>query len=616
MRSAGTTAKRWGFGLAMLVLLAALAVRLQAPHQLQMVALDPYDDPLLTDYKSYRDALLQGDSASLETLAQQGGYAAYRAALSLARDVTLEPSVRTRYYRRVFALRIDDPLDKLDERALLLEYAGVAEAAGSSAEALQAYAAALPDPAATAGLKRLQTDPYRLANTFLKARRYQDALSALGGLSAPSIEAPAYRALGEHAAALDAYRRWLDEQPGNEDARTGEAWAHYYLGNLTTADALFAKLPGTSALKGRALVARQRGDTAGAVALLEQSGEPANLWLATGYLEAEDRYEAALPVYLKLAQTDSVYADDAAYRAYVLAERLNEPDLAAEAKIHLPTNNFFGYKVGKPFTVPTTAALEPVTPRALEVANALARINDFDGAVGELLFALRAAVTVSERVALAEGLQLLGEFRQSQRAAVEMLAADVDDRRVWELAYPRAYPGEVADAAIRNGLEPALVWAIMRQESAFFPKALSSSNAQGLMQVIPSTWDWLAELQREAPGEPFDVATKRPLRQLLPAVAAQLSRRRPRTRHRLVQPRPGLYQTLVREQRRGREQRRTLPRNRRARDPRIPATGERKLRSLQSPLSNERRTSLMSLLKAGGLKRAACNFSTDYKPQA
>jgi soluble lytic murein transglycosylase len=27
------------------------------------------------------------------------------------------------------------------------------------------------------------------------------------------------------------------------------------------------------------------------------------------------------------------------------------------------------------------------------------------------------------------------------------------------------------------------------------------------MQVIPSTWDWLAELQRETPGNPYDVAT-------------------------------------------------------------------------------------------------------------
>ncbi len=34
-----------------------------------------------------------------------------------------------------------------------------------------------------------------------------------------------------------------------------------------------------------------------------------------------------------------------------------------------------------------------------------------------------------------------------------------------------------------------------------------SSNAQGLLQVVPSTWTWLAELQKETPGDPFNVAT-------------------------------------------------------------------------------------------------------------
>ena len=495
---------------AVLALLAALTItvtRPQTPLELRLAALDPYDDPLLVDYKSYRDALLQGDTASLEALAQQGSYASYRAALSLARDVTLEPATRTHYYRRVFALRTDDPLDKLDKRALLLEYAATAEAAGLDAEALETYAAALPDPVATAGVKRLQTDPYRLANTFLKARRFRDALAALGNLTAPSVEAPAYRALGNYEQALDAYQRWLVEQPGNEDARYGEAWMNYYLGNLSAAEALFADLPGTSALKGRALVARQRGDTDLAVALLAQTGEPVNLWLATGFLEAADRYRDALDVYLNLAQSDSVYADDAAYRAYVLADRLSKADLAEEAEALVPAGSFFGLKLGKTLQVPGVSVLERVTPPAADVANALARINDLDGAQGELLFALRDAVDVPTRVALAESLQLLGEFRQSQRAGVDLLKAGVDDRRVWELAYPRAYPEAVSDEALRNGLEPALVWAIMRQESAFFPKALSSSNAQGLMQVIPSTWDWLAELQRETPGEPFDIAT-------------------------------------------------------------------------------------------------------------
>lgn len=472
------------------------------------VVLDPYDQPLLTSYKRYRDALLERDTAALAALADgEVSYAAYRAALTIAEQTDLEPALRARYYRRVLELRIDDPLDKLDKRALYLAYALVAEAAGEKDEALGAYEAALPEAAATAGLKRLQDDPYRLANTFLRHRRYRDALSALDGRSAPSIEAPAHRALGEYQEALEAYARWLAEVPGSDEARLGLAWSHYYLGEYDEADAGFAALSGASALYGRALVARRQGDTDRAVAFLRRTGDAEDLWLATGYLEAEDRYREALPIYLELAQGGSSYADDAAYRALVLAERLGDDERAAAARAAIPPDSFFALKLGERLELPEGRPLERPKLPVLERANALARVGDMDAAVGELLFALRETDDPNARFALAERLQLLGEFRQSQRVAVELLAQGYGERRLWELAYPQAYALDVGEAASRNGLEPALIWAIMRQESAFYPKAVSTSNAQGLMQVVPSTWAWLAELQREPPGNPFDVGT-------------------------------------------------------------------------------------------------------------
>jgi soluble lytic murein transglycosylase len=133
-------------------------------------------------------------------------------------------------------------------------------------------------------------------------------------------------------------------------------------------------------------------------------------------------------------------------------------------------------------------------------------VNDLEAAIGELIFALRMSSSQAEIAAIAEQLQRLGEFRQSQRAASRLLEAGVHDLRVWRLAYPQAYLSVVTQEASRLAVEPALIWAIMRQESAFFPKAVSSSNAQGLMQVVPRTWDWLAELQQESPANPFDLA--------------------------------------------------------------------------------------------------------------
>lgn len=53
--------------------------------------------------------------------------------------------------------------------------------------------------------------------------------------------------------------------------------------------------------------------------------------------------------------------------------------------------------------------------------------------------------------------------------------------------FPRAYGRWVDEEAKKNGLEPVLVRSLIRQESAFGLKAISSSNALGLMQLIPPT---------------------------------------------------------------------------------------------------------------------------------
>ena len=357
--------------IAALFVLSSCESRQAVPVPLvQAVVLDPYDDPLLHEHQTYRSAVLAGDAERLKQLADgHDSFAAYRAALTLAR-MPLSAAERVHYYRRVLALRIDDPLDRLAEQRLLLEVARTAEAAGFAGEALDAYEAALPDAAAVSALERLQTDPYKLANTFLEARRWREALQALAGRSAPSIEAPAHRALGQYEEALDAYESWLEETPGDVDAQTGLAWTHYYLENYEAADALFSRL-GVDGLRGRALIAKRAGDVDRAVALLAESGDAVNLWWATGYLEADERYQEALPLYLHLARGSSVYADDAAYRAYVLAERLGETALAQEARGYLPANTFFALKVGKPVALSFSSTLEEVTPDAAELATAL-----------------------------------------------------------------------------------------------------------------------------------------------------------------------------------------------------------------------------------------------------
>jgi soluble lytic murein transglycosylase-like protein len=50
-----------------------------------------------------------------------------------------------------------------------------------------------------------------------------------------------------------------------------------------------------------------------------------------------------------------------------------------------------------------------------------------------------------------------------------------------------AYDNEIAQAATRNGIEPALLHGLIQQESGFDPNARSSSGALGLTQLMPGT---------------------------------------------------------------------------------------------------------------------------------
>jgi soluble lytic murein transglycosylase len=60
-------------------------------------------------------------------------------------------------------------------------------------------------------------------------------------------------------------------------------------------------------------------------------------------------------------------------------------------------------------------------------------------------------------------------------------------KEAWDIAFPRPHIESVTLEAKRQGVEPALVYAVMREESAFDASAVSSANAYGLMQVISPT---------------------------------------------------------------------------------------------------------------------------------
>lgn len=62
------------------------------------------------------------------------------------------------------------------------------------------------------------------------------------------------------------------------------------------------------------------------------------------------------------------------------------------------------------------------------------------------------------------------------------------------IQYPRAYWRYVAELGRETGVDPYLILAVARQESTFRPALTSSAGAKGVMQVMPSTAQWLAKV--------------------------------------------------------------------------------------------------------------------------
>ncbi len=61
------------------------------------------------------------------------------------------------------------------------------------------------------------------------------------------------------------------------------------------------------------------------------------------------------------------------------------------------------------------------------------------------------------------------------------------------LRYPMPFANDITSAARAQGLEPALVFGLIRQETRFMPQLKSVVGASGLMQVMPATARYVAK---------------------------------------------------------------------------------------------------------------------------
>jgi soluble lytic murein transglycosylase len=152
-----------------------------------------------------------------------------------------------------------------------------------------------------------------------------------------------------------------------------------------------------------------------------------------------------------------------------------------------------------------TSIQEPPMPvtRLIERARQLVAADLPDLALAELRSAMRG---FPEERALSFVMSQIHESKQDFYSVIVTLRRafpNYDVRphealpdEVWRLFFPVRHWEVISSQAKKNGLDPALILGVIRQESAFKEEARSSANARGLMQVLPTTGRQLAREAR------------------------------------------------------------------------------------------------------------------------
>ena len=109
---------------------------------------------------------------------------------------------------------------------------------------------------------------------------------------------------------------------------------------------------------------------------------------------------------------------------------------------------------------------------------------------------------------LAEALGAAGQYQESMRLV--SLYSRRDEYQVsridMELSYPRPYRELVEQYAGETGIDPALLYGLIRMESAFIPDVVSRAGAVGLTQLMPETAVEAADRIRRGGGPDYRAA--------------------------------------------------------------------------------------------------------------
>ncbi len=355
-----------------------------------------------------------------------------------------------------------------------------------------------------------------------RARARREAIPVLrrvaGRCRTPRVRAVAWFLLGRSLAILGRYTEaqrayatvWRRDGSHSlaDDARYRAARAAREAGDtqgfLAHLRAIVAKHPHGDmrphALFRLAMAALESGKPATAIAHLDALGEP------PGEADREGR-EGRSAYWRSVALLEAGREQEARKQLAALARRfplsyhgrLALQRLASLAPPEAKAIEASWRPVPSPLRFPQEAL--PSNRSAFERALALLRVREDAAAMAELrALGLTSRQADPERqwlvVALLEASGAHGRALQIARRLRWTFFHDLPRGpawRRWRLAYPEAMPSLVEQAAGRVGIDPALLFAVAREESGFDPRALSRAGAQGLTQLMPATARRMAE---------------------------------------------------------------------------------------------------------------------------
>jgi soluble lytic murein transglycosylase len=216
-------------------------------------------------------------------------------------------------------------------------------------------------------------------------------------------------------------------------------------------------------------------------------------WIALRFLNDPTRAAPHFQRAAYLAETP-ISISRAAYWQGRTAEASKYKDLAARARAYFETaatesETYYGQLAAE------RLGLKSVPVRDVEPAPTGAardegiRAVELLYAVGEKDMAYSLAAAAAQHMTSQSQLAALAKIVAAQRDAHAslMIGKYLAQRRIPmdSLAFPTY--GVPDYDPVPNSASPAIVYAIARQESAFDPKAVSSADAKGLMQMIEST---------------------------------------------------------------------------------------------------------------------------------